>query len=174
MTITGCNVMKKDTFSLSSFPNFLRHSLAGSQACHCLETGNGNAKVQIKDSFPSSTRAHESEAKKRVDRPYVWGGVGGRGEGWGRLSNMAEWATIARPTRNHTKLSLNKLYSNKSVHNCCMGSLWLNVKIVPSLVMHSYLSRRLLTLTRMSSYRVQHDANAKEFYIALGNGTVPQ
>ena len=36
---------------------------------------------------------------------------------------MAEWATIARPTRNHTKLGLNKLYSNKSVHNC-MGSLW--------------------------------------------------
>ena len=50
-------------------------------------------------------------------------GWGERGEGWGRLSNMAEWATIARPTRNHTKLGLNKLYSNKSVHNCCMGSL---------------------------------------------------
>ena len=38
---------------------------------------------------------------------------------------MAEWTTIARPTNDNTNLGLNKPYSNKSVHNSCMGSLWL-------------------------------------------------
>ena len=35
---------------------------------------------------------------------------------------MAEWATVARPPSN-TNLGLNKLYSNESVQNSCMGSL---------------------------------------------------
>ena len=52
---------------------------------------------------------------------------GGKGKkGWGRLSNIAEWATIACPTRDNTNLGLNRPYSNKSVHNSCMGSLWYN------------------------------------------------
>ena len=33
---------------------------------------------------------------------------GGKWEGWGKLSDMAEWATIARPTRGNTNLGLNK------------------------------------------------------------------
>ena len=61
---------------------------------------------------------------------YNIGGVGGRGKRWGRLSNMAEWPTIACPTRDNTSLGLNNLHPNISVHNSCMGSLWCEQMVV--------------------------------------------
>ena len=51
----------------------------------------------------------------------VWGGVGGRGEEWEKLSNMAEWATIDRSSdKTITQTWVRTSPSNKSVH----GSLW--------------------------------------------------
>ena len=44
-------------------------------------------------------------------------------EGWGNDS------TIALPTRDNTSLGSNKLYPHISVHNCCTGSLWNNLRI---------------------------------------------
>ena len=64
-----------------------------------------------KEILPGSRRSRLDRRPKFPPLSYyivVWGGVGGRGEGWGRLSNMAEWATIARPTRDNTNLGLNK------------------------------------------------------------------
>ena len=57
--------------------------------------------------------------------PSRRGGGGGGGGGIGQDCQI--WRNeqpIARPTRDNTNLGLNKLYSNKSVHNSCMGSLW--------------------------------------------------
>ena len=47
-----------------------------------------------------NTRPQKKTLYRRVRR--------GGGKRWGRLSNMAEWTTIARPTRDNTNLGLNK------------------------------------------------------------------
>ena len=70
-----------------------------------------------KEILPGSRRSRLDRRLKFPPLSYyidVWGGVGGRGEGWWRLSNMVEWATIARPTRDNTNLGLNKRSPNQT------------------------------------------------------------
>ena len=65
---------------------------------------------------------------------WEWKYVAIRGGGVGKIP------TTARPTRDSTNLGLNKLYSNISVHNSCMGSLWFQGPSILGMVKIGYFA----------------------------------
>ena len=58
---------------------------------------------------------------RQRSRPRVKRG-GGKAGGVRKIVKYDQ-LSIARPTRDNKNVGLNKLHSDISVHNCCMGSL---------------------------------------------------
>ena len=134
-------------FRETSAKTLAPREIAGNHAC-----GSGfmlNHREPIQELWTDNSFFERSHPSSHVYilNYNVWRGVGERGEeGWGkggravgeRGRGVGEggrdgkncqiwwWLTIAGPTRYITSLGLNKLHSNKSLHNSCMGSLWLN------------------------------------------------